>query len=191
MFYEVLGDEPVSPEKKAAIQELLQANKEGKNLILTSVITHLEVVPKKLEAKKPGALGKYLSLFDGKKFLDVEISRNILMRAREIRDYYYRPADTKAKICAKVMDSADAVHLATASIFGANEFNTRDDDSKGSKIPLVSLYQWSGASDNKLCGKYSLVITSPEHAQKVFDLDNKIPPARPAQSKHPDDSKEP
>jgi predicted nucleic acid-binding protein len=176
MFYEVLGDEPVDLEKAAAVEELLQANKDGKNVILTSVITHLEVVPKKLELKKPGASTRYLSLFDGKKFLDVEISRNILMRAREIRDHYYRPPNWHRKVTAKNMDAADAVHLATASIYGTTAFHTRDDDSKGSKIPLVSLYQWSGASDNKLCGKYPLNIVSPEHHQKALDLGTKAPP---------------
>jgi hypothetical protein len=92
---------------------------------------------------------------------------NILMRARETRDYYYRPSSTP-KASAKIMDTADAVHLATASIYGAKEFHTRDDDSKGTKIPLVSLYTWSGV--DQLCGKYGLSIVSPETAQGVLDL---------------------
>ncbi len=168
LFYEVLGDEPVTLEKKAAIEEILTVNKDGQSLILTSIVTHLEVIPKKLEAKKPGAERKYFGLFDGKKFLDVEISRNILMRAREIRDFYYRPSNSKAKTTAKMMDSADAVHLATASIYGVAAFHTRDDDDQGSKIPLVTLYKWSGV--DKLCGKYSLNIVSPEHDQKALHL---------------------
>jgi predicted nucleic acid-binding protein len=171
IFYEVLGDEPVSPEKKAAIDEFLQLNKDGKNLVITSIITHLEVVPKKLAEKDKAAERKYLGLFDGKRFLDMEISRNVLMRAREIRDFYYRPASIKAGTKAKIMDSADAVHLATASIYGVVDFHTRDDDDKGSKIPLVSLYKWSGIG--KLCGKYPLSIVSPEHDQKVLALGKK------------------
>jgi len=166
LFYEVLGDEPVALEKKEAINEVLQDNKDGKNVIFTSVLTHLEVLPSKLEQKKAGAESQYLSLFDGKKFLDVEINRNILMRAREIREFYYRPAVEGAS--AKIMDAADAVHLATASVFRVEAFHTRDDDEKGTKIPLVSLYKWSG--QDKLCGKYELKIVSPEHAQKALDL---------------------
>jgi hypothetical protein len=103
-----------------------------------------------------------------KRFIDIEVGRNILMRAREIRDYYYRPSSTTPKASAKIMDAADAVHLATASIYGAKEFHTRDDDSKGTKIPLVSLYTWSGV--DQLCGKYGLSIVSPETAQGVLDL---------------------
>jgi hypothetical protein len=61
-----------------------------------------------------------------------------------------------------------AVHLATASIYDVKEFHTRDDESKGTKIPLVSLYAWSGI--DQLCGKYKLPIVSPETEQKVLDL---------------------
>lgn len=171
LFYEVLGDEPVGLEKKAAIDEFLQDNKDEKNVVITSVLTHLEVIPTKLDGKKVGAERQYLGLFDGKKFLDVEISRNILMRAREIRDFYYRPATEGTS--AKVMDAADAVHLATATIYEVEAFHTRDNDEKGSKIPLVSLYKWSG--HDKLCGKYSLDIVSPEHDQKTLDLATPAP----------------
>jgi predicted nucleic acid-binding protein len=168
MFYEVLGDEPVRPEKKAAVDFILAKNKNLENIIITSVISHLEVIPKKLKDKGADDEKQYLSLFDGKRFIDVEVGRNILVRAREIRDYYYRSSSTAAKTQAKIMDAADAVHLATASIYGANEFHTRDDDSKGTKIPLVSLYAWSGV--DQLCGKYTLSIISPETDQKDFDL---------------------
>jgi hypothetical protein len=169
MFYEVLGDEPVSLEKKTAIQEILEDNKTGKNVIVSSVLTHLEVIPSKMEAKKPGAESQYLGIFDGKRFVDIELSRNILMRAREIREYYYRPGDGATGTSAKVMDTADAVHLATATIYKAAQFHTRDDDDKGFKIPLVSLYTWSGV--DKVCAKYALQIVSPEHKQKALPFD--------------------
>ena len=170
LFYEVLGDEPVSPQKRAAIEEILGENKRTENVIFTSVVTHLEVLPRKLSAKDADDEADYLALFDGKRFVEQEISRNILMRAREIRDFYYRPADANG-LGAKMMDAADAVHLATASIYSADEFHTRDDDTKGSKVPLVSLYSWSGV--DKLCGKYPLKIVSPENAQGILSLENK------------------
>ena len=67
-----------------------------------------------------------------------------------------------------MMDTIDAIHLATAVIHKVDEFHTRDDESKGSKIPLVSLYTWSGNS--KICGKYKLDIISPESLQGSLDL---------------------
>lgn len=173
MFYEVLGDEPVTPQKRAAVQQHLEANKGGENVIVTSVITHLEVIPAKLEAKKPGAAQQYLGMFDAKRFVEIEINRNILLRASEIREFYFRALDQIKGTPQKVMDTADAIHLATATIYGAAEFHTRDNDQKGSKIPLVTLYDWSGV--NKVCGKYPLNIVSPEAAQGAFDLETAKP----------------
>lgn len=166
MFYEVLGDEPVTPEKRQAIQDILASNRKYENIIVTSVVTHLEVLPSKLNAKQAESERKYNGMFDGKRFQDIEVNRNILIRAREIREFYYRAA--KDGNPAKIMDAADAVHLATATIYNAIEFHTRDDDKKGSKIPLVSLYQWSGV--DKICGKYPLLILSPENDQGVLNL---------------------
>lgn len=159
LFYEVLGDEKVTATKKAAVDEILIANLNDENLIVTSVITHLEVLPAKLEGKKADAAAKYMKLFDGRRYLDVEISANILMRAREIRDFYYKPG--------KMMDLGDAIHLATATIYGVSEFHTRDADDKGSKIPLLKLYEYSGVP--KVCGKWDLNIESPDAKQGALN----------------------
>ncbi len=84
-------DEIVTPQKKAGVQQFLEVNKAGGNVIATSVITHLEVIPAKLEAKNPGAAGQYLGMFDAKDFVEVEINRNILLRASEIRSSISAP----------------------------------------------------------------------------------------------------
>lgn len=168
MFYEWLGAEPVSSTKRDAVQEILEDNKKKDNHIFTSVISHLEVLPKKLSEKHFHDDQAYLDLFDGVHFSQQEVGLNVLMRAREIRDFYYRPADPENGIKAKMMDAGDAIHLATASIYGCNEFHTRDDDDKGVKIPLLRLYSLSGS--NLLCGKYQLKIVSPETAQTVLNF---------------------
>lgn len=173
MFYEVLGDEPVSTTKKAAVTEILAANDKEENFIITSVITHLEVLPKKLEHKGVNDEEDYLAQFDAKRMGDIEINVNILLRAREIRDFYYVAADADGK-GGKMMDLGDSIHLATASIFQASVFHTRDNDHKGSKISLLKLYETSG--NPKLCGKYELKIESPESRQG--DLDLPKPPGR-------------
>lgn len=169
MFYEVLGDEPVSAQKKSAVTDILAANEKGENYIITSVITHLEVLPTKLEHKGVNDEADYLAQFDAKKIGDIEISANILLRAREIRDFYYKPAGADGK-GAKMMDLGDSIHLATASIYGAAAFHTRDDDHKGVKVSLLKLYEASGTQ--KLCGKYNLKIESPENPQGSLDLPN-------------------
>jgi transposase-like protein len=90
------------------------------------------------------------------------------MREGELAVPFGAGGDTAAGKAAKVMDAADAVHLATATIYSAAEFHTRDDDQKGSKIPLVSLYDWSGS--DKICDKYPLLIKSPQTNQGVLPL---------------------
>ena len=162
MFYEVLGNESVAPAKKSGVNEILKDNESGENVIITSVITHLEVLPEKLEAKNTGAETEYMNLFDSEHFGDVELSANIILRAREIRDYYYRVPD-EGGLNAKMMDLGDAIHLATATIHSVDELHTRDDDKKGMKVPLLSLYEMYKQS--KVCDKYDLKIVSPESDQ--------------------------
>jgi len=169
MFFEWLCDEPVPPACQAEVERILQENKEKKNIIITSAITHIECVPQKLETKKPGALAKFESIFDGVHFSDVEVTVNVLKLAREIRDFYYVPYNPlKNPPTGKMMDTGDAIHLATAIIYEAQEFHSRDDKAKGSKVPLVGLYDYSRL--NKVCGKYPMTIISPESSQGVLDV---------------------
>lgn len=163
MFFEVLCDENVTAEKRAAVDEIVAANKLGENIIVTSVITHVECVPQKLEAKKPGALARYEALFDGVHAVDQQISANVLRLASEIKDFYFRPPDLTKGFYGKMMDTGDAIHLATGIILGVDEFHTRDNNGKNSKVPLVSLYEYSGI--DMVCGKHQLKIVSPENDQ--------------------------
>jgi predicted nucleic acid-binding protein len=167
IFYEWLGQEAVDSAKKDAIQDILEENEKKENLIITSVISHLEVLPRKLGEKGAANEEDYLALFDAVHFHEIEISTNIILRAREIRDFYYSPLVADGGY--KMMDLGDCIHLATASIHGVDEFHTRDSDKKGSKVPLLKLYE---VSDNpKLCGKYDLKIISPEAAQSRLGFD--------------------
>lgn len=161
IFYEWLGKELFESTKKAAIDDLIADNEKKANLIITSVISHLEVLPEKLTEKGVSDEQDYLGLFDGVHFVDVELSTNIMLRAREIRDYYYSPPDGGQGF--KMMDLGDCIHLATACVNGVKEFHTRDNDKKKGKVPLLSLYALYG--DTKLCGKYDLAIVSPESPQ--------------------------
>lgn len=162
IFFEWLNEEESATQsQRSAISRILADNEDRKNLIITSSITHLEVLPDKLNSEDAYKEEQYFSIFDGKRFLVLEIGENVIRLAREIRNYYYRPAT--ADDSHKIMDLGDSIHLAAAVINGANEFHTRDNSKKGSKIPLVTLYEWSG--EDKLIGKFPLTILSPEDDQ--------------------------
>jgi len=162
MFYEILVDQNVKPEYRAAVDEILSRNKKKENLIVTSIVTRIEVLPKKITSISPEMEKKYLSMFDGARIIDVEINRNVAVLAREIRDFYYKTADENGGQY-KMMDANDAVHLATAYIYNAAEFHTPDNDSKKAKVPLIDLYKYSGFT--KVCNKYDLNIVCPETEQ--------------------------
>lgn len=166
IFYEWIGNEIVSREKSEGIREILKANENDDNIIVTSVITHLEVLPRKLADKGSSDEQDYLSLFDADHFHEIELNANIILRAREIRDYYYSPLAEDSKY--KIMDLGDCIHLATASVNNITEFHTRDGNRKGSKVPLLDLYKVSG--NPKLCGKYDLSIISPTATEPTLEL---------------------
>ena len=168
LFYEVLGNENVDGNKQQGIKEILEANDAGENYIITSVITHLEVLPSKLDDKGADDEQDFLALFDASHYGAIEISTNIMLLAREIRDFYFKPSDTTGH-GGKMMDLGDCIHLSTAIIHGVDEFHTRDKTNKGSKISLLKLYEASG--NPKVCGKYDLVIKSPESDQGVLVLE--------------------
>lgn len=167
IFYEWLGEEDVDPSKQDGIKEILAENEKGENLIVTSVITHLEVLPTKIDLKADEASESYLSLFDGVKFHEIELTTNILLRAREIRDHYYIAADDSGH-GGKMMDLGDCIHLATATIHKAEEFHSRDGSSGGSKIPLLGLSETDGI--NRICDKYEIKILSPKADQGSLDV---------------------
>ncbi|HTM79777.1 type II toxin-antitoxin system VapC family toxin [Asticcacaulis sp.] len=154
IFYEWLKDEPVDRLMKQQVQHILRENKEKRNKICTSVIMHLEVLPKKVGRDEEI---KYMGNFSSLHFFDIELDRNILSLAREIKDYYYEEKTETETY--KIMSTGDSIQLATAIIHDATEFHTRDNKKKGGNVPLLTLCQTS--PNGKICGKYSLKIVSP------------------------------
>lgn len=165
IWYEHLNREMVSPLQRQGLREILADNVAQENLIVTSVITHLEVLPEKLTGTDAIKEKMYFDQFDGVHMRTEQVSDNVLRLAREIRSFYFR-SPPQGGGYAKIMDLGDAIHLATAALLNVDEFHTRDDSDAKTKIPLVSLYKWSGVST--LCGRYPLKIVSPEAAQGSF-----------------------
>jgi predicted nucleic acid-binding protein len=162
LFYEHLKGEQIRVDKKVAIEEMLHDNKNKRNRICTSVITHTEILPKKLGAESEA---KYWSMFGSMYFYDIDISRQILLLAREIKDFYFEPKRVGAPN-GKMMSTGDAIHLATAIAHDVTEFHTRDANRKGGNVALLGLAD----ADGKLCGAYPLKIISPSTAQGQLDV---------------------
>lgn len=162
IFYEHLNDEQQAALKKQAIEDILSENKDKRNRICTSAITHLEVIPKKLDADRER---RYWQQFQSAYFFDIELDRNVITLGREIKDYYFKAPDAAGKY--EMMSSPDALHLATAIIHSADEFHTRDKNTRHGNVKLLGLAESS--PNGKLCGVYSLRVISPEAAQGRLD----------------------
>lgn len=163
IFYEHCKGEPVDALRKKAIDDCLAENKDKRNRICTSTITHIEVIPAKL-----GLDGerKYLSFFNSMYFFDIVADRSVFALAREIKDYYY--VEKTDDVPGKMLSTGDAVQLATAIIHQVTAFYTRDGKRKGGNVPLIGLANRS--PDGKICGKYPLQIIDPIAPQgSLFD----------------------
>ena len=125
---------------------------------------HIEVIPKKLERSKETV---YWEKFQSMYFYDIEVGRNVISLARDIKNYYFIPGDPIIGDTYKMLSTGDAFHLATAIINQVTEFHTRDKNSKGGNIKLLGLPESS--PNGKICGIHSLRVLSPEVSQGRLD----------------------
>src|SRR5689334_8380015 len=114
IYLEYLRGEPVPVEQRQAIERLLRENKDKKNRIYTSAITHLEVLPKKLTKDDAAKEAEYMNMFGSMFFFDVAVDGQAIQLAREIKDFYFDEGDPKTGKSYRMMSTGDAIHLATA-----------------------------------------------------------------------------
>lgn len=124
----------------------------GEALIVTSSITLVEVMEGKLTPEQMSRFEAFMRYPVESKDAHVGVMR----KAGELRDYYYqiwanRPkskkelrAEAQAKLAGQPekyqsLCTADAIHIATALIYGCSEFHTYDGRRKKECIALVGL----------------------------------------------------
>lgn len=130
-------DENRPKEEMDGIASILEDNKNGKNLILTSVITMAETLAAKLG---PAAEAQFQACFKGGPISMISVDWAVSLKARELRDFYGRQKS------GLVLSTPDAIHLATAIIHGVNEFHTFDGkNTKKHGEKTLGLLQLNGA----------------------------------------------
>lgn len=112
------------------------------------------MLPKKITTIDVAKEATYWAYFDGIWFIDIDMTKPIVNLAREIKDFYYKEADPKSGD--KMMSTGDAIHLATAIVWGADELHTRDKNKRGGNIPLIGLAE--SAPNGKIAGRWSLKL---------------------------------
>jgi predicted nucleic acid-binding protein len=187
IFLEHIKEEPVDPACRRAILRLLEDNRDRKNRIVTSTITHAEALPTKLTAFDAEKEDQYWSYFNGIYFADHEVSRQVIALARHIRDYYYRAKNIEAGTPYRMLGLGDSIHLATAIVIEADEFHTRDKNGSGGNIGLLRLLDLT--ENRKVAGQWPLNILSPKDPQgNILDP---LLPQMAVRTKSPDLGKQP
>jgi predicted nucleic acid-binding protein len=104
--------------------QIAKENFELKNIIITSVITRIEVLSSKLT---PEQEEKFKKTFRSPNHTLHDVDPPIADKARQFRDQLLN------HVSGKILSTPDAIHLATAAIYGANEIHTFDDGQKDNK----------------------------------------------------------
>ncbi len=102
------------------------ANKIHKDhvILLTSTLINVEILESTLSET---AKQRFTDLFKRKNFQQVAPDGRVMQLSHKIRDYYQQQKDIDQL---PTVTTPDAIHLATAIIYGASEFHTFDENNE-------------------------------------------------------------
>lgn len=156
LFYAWLKNEDRPPEDMAGLDFILQENKQRKNVIFTSTITIAELLQGKIDEE---AEARFQEALQRSNLVTIDVDPPIAEEARRIRDFYFNEnGQTGKTVC-----TPDAIHLATAIIYRADEFHTFDGKDKKDCMGLTPL-------SGNVAGT-NLTITKPIEREPQFDFE--------------------
>jgi predicted nucleic acid-binding protein len=145
VFISLLTGSGRTPEEMEKLRQMESLADIGAITIFTPATTLIEVLACKLTDQQEIAFGEVLQRSN---ILAVSVTMRIAERAREIRNHY--------RIAGHEIAVPDAIHLATALIYGATALHTYDGCGKRPKhTDLLKLI-------TPLIGKYPITICKPE-----------------------------
>ncbi len=137
-----------TPDEIEGIREVVSKVEKGTAKLITSTVTITEI----LECDLPvGAMNLFKGLLQRRMMMTVSVDMKIAELASELRNHYKVRNDHTKTLC-----TPDALHLATAILYKANEFHTFD-GSNNKSLGLLKL-----GSD---VGGYPLIIRKPRSYQ--------------------------
>jgi predicted nucleic acid-binding protein len=154
LFLAWIKDEERKSGEMDGVREIIERSKRREVKIVTSVLTKVEV----LSGKIPVGMD---SLFSGlmKRIHPLSMDIKIAQMAHDLRNHYTEKRDLYG---GKTLSTPDAIHLATAIIYRANEFHTFDQDGDAKHLGLLPL---SGD-----VGGNRLIICKPQARNPQLDL---------------------
>lgn len=157
VFLHWLADDPKDAVLIAGIEDtILAAEKHGTAIIVTSTITRIEVLQRKMTADAADRFAQMLRQFT---IQSANVDPLVAELAHEIRNHYHsRTPPIK-------LETPDCIHLATAIAYECDEMNTLDGAGcRKRPADLISL------SENVIDGKYKIRITPPARKPRAARL---------------------
>lgn len=154
LFLAWLNDEARKSGEMDGVREVIARHKRREVRIMTSVLTRIEV----LQSKIPVGVGSsFTDLL--KRINQMGMDTKVAGLSHDLRDHY---AANAAANGGKILSTPDAIHLATAIHYRADEFHTFDNDGDAKTLGLLPL------SGN--VGGHRLTICKPEARSPQLDL---------------------
>ncbi len=157
LFIAWLKDEKrKTPGEMDGVREYIERLKRREIKIITSTLTITETTETKVGA---GVLNIFDNLMKRRNLTRVAVDMRVAQLARDLRDYYSQRPDEFNK---KTLSVPDAIHLATAILYRAQEFNTFDRHNRSGTLGLLPL--------NGDVAGHRLTICKPFARQPGLDL---------------------
>jgi predicted nucleic acid-binding protein len=131
LFLAWIKDEERKTGEMAGVREIVARSKRRDVIIMTSAVTLTEVLTSRLPA---GTANLFSGLLKRVRVCGVDLK--IARMAHDLRDWYIQKPDKYDK---KTLSVPDAMHLATAIMYRANEFHTFDNDNGNNSLGLLPL----------------------------------------------------
>jgi predicted nucleic acid-binding protein len=143
LFLAWIKDEQRKSGEMAGVRENIDRANRREVKLMTSVLTSIEV----LQARLPVGMD---TLFNGlmRRVNRVSIDSKCAALAHDIRNYYATRASEHGD---KILSLPDAIHLAAAILYRADEFHTFDHDGDKKYLGLIPLSGNVGGHRLKIC----------------------------------------
>jgi predicted nucleic acid-binding protein len=153
----LIKDETRAEGEMDGVYEWARRVDSGEVRLILSSMFRMEILESTLPME---ALEKLDQILDRSNVVEVEMGPRVINKASELRDYYQRRREI---VSAPGLSTPDAIHLATAILYGVDQFHTFDERDKPSSLGLIPL-------SGDVAG-HPLVICKPPVDQFALDLD--------------------
>ena len=131
LFLAWLKDEERPTGEMDGVRELIELSRRREVRLMTSALTLVEVLSSKIPIGFDNLFNNLL-----KRINRVSVDIKVAGVANDIRNFY---AARQAEFGNKTLSTPDAIHLATAILYRADEFHTFDDKGSSKNLGLIPL----------------------------------------------------